>query len=139
MLAGEAFFPSLNGRATYLFGKASVLYDSRGSVVGAIESLRDITSQKLMEEAVGRADEKYTDIFENSVTSIYQTTIKGRFLNLNMSLAHMPGYDSPEELLNEASNVLPLYVHPERRSEMLTHDQAKRIGAGFRNGVLQEG
>ena len=31
----------------------------------------------------------------------------------------MLGYDSPEELLNEASDVLQLYVHPERRSEML--------------------
>ena len=86
---------------------------------GRVWYFRDITERKLMEEAVSRAEEKYRDIFENSVTGIYQMTMEGRFLNVNMATACMAGYDSPEELLNEAGDVLQLYVHPERRSEML--------------------
>ncbi len=72
-----------------------------------------------MEEAVATAEEKYREIFENSVTGMYQITIEGRFLNLNISMARMLGYDSPEELLSEAGDVQHIYVHPERRTEFL--------------------
>jgi PAS domain S-box-containing protein len=119
ILAGQFFIQSLKGCPTYLFATASALYDPRGNVVGAIESIRDITGQKLMEEAIGRAEEKYRDMVENSVTGIYQATLEGRFLSLNASIAHMLGYDSPEELLNTLSDARQLYVHPERRFELL--------------------
>jgi len=44
-LVGDAFIPDINGRAIYLMGSAAVLYDSRGQVYGAIESMRDITDR----------------------------------------------------------------------------------------------
>jgi PAS domain S-box-containing protein len=119
VLAARACLPALRGCEAHLSGAASALYDPRGNVVGAIESIRNITDQKLMEEAVGRAEEKYRDIFENSVTGIYQSALDGRFLSLNMSIAEILGYDSPEELLNMVSDARQLYVHPERRTEML--------------------
>ncbi len=81
--------------------------------------LEEIAERKLMEEAVRSAEKKYRDIFENSVTGIYQITVEGRFLSLNMSFARMLGYDSPEELLNEESHAWQLYAQPERRSELL--------------------
>ena len=80
VLAAHAYMPDLRGRQAYLFGTASALYDSRGNVVGAIESMRDITERRLMEEAVAKAEEKYRNIFENSVTGIYQDEPRGRFL-----------------------------------------------------------
>ncbi|MCL6610182.1 MAG: PAS domain S-box protein [Peptococcaceae bacterium] len=47
----EAFVPSLfEGRGAYIWVKASPLYDSRGNVVGAIESIRDITDRKRAEQ-----------------------------------------------------------------------------------------
>jgi PAS domain S-box-containing protein len=134
VLAAKSFIADLRGREAYLFGTASALYDSRGNIAGAIESIRDFTSQKLMEEAVRRAEEKYRDIVENSVTGIYQASIEGRFLSLNASLAYMLGYDSPEELKG-ISDVRQLYVHPERRSEMLRqieeHGEAREFEAEF--------
>ncbi|MEN6512515.1 PAS domain S-box protein [Methanoculleus sp.] len=43
----EIHIPSPGGgEGTYLWGKASALYDARGRISGAIESLRDITAQK---------------------------------------------------------------------------------------------
>ena len=79
----------------------------------------DITERKLMEKAVAEAEAKYRDIFENSVTGIYQVGLDGHFLQVNTAIAHILGYDSTEELLSEASNVRHLYVRPERRSELL--------------------
>jgi PAS domain S-box-containing protein len=119
VLVGVAYIRSLKGQPAYLYGTASALYDSGGNVVGAIESIRDITRQKLMEEAVAKAEKKYRDIFENSVTGIYQTTLDGRILSINMSIARMLGYDSPQEAMEAISHLDMLYVHPERRSEMI--------------------
>ena len=50
-LIAETFIPMLNGRKdVFLWGIASPLYDSGGSVVGAIESIRDISRYKQTEE-----------------------------------------------------------------------------------------
>ena len=48
-IAGVAHFPSFRGKEAYLFGKASVLLDSQGKIVGAIESVRDITDRQKAE------------------------------------------------------------------------------------------
>ena len=50
-VVAEVFVPTLRGgKEAYLWGIASPLYDSSGSIVGAIESLRDITERKRLEE-----------------------------------------------------------------------------------------
>jgi PAS domain S-box-containing protein len=52
-LFAEVFIEKLRGgKGAYLFLKASPLYDSSGLMVGAIESIRDITVQKEIEEAL---------------------------------------------------------------------------------------
>jgi len=57
-LVGEAYMPALNGGGTYLQGSASALYDSNGHYWGAIESIRDITDRKHMEEELQRSKEE---------------------------------------------------------------------------------
>ena len=65
-----------------------------------------------------RAEERYRSIFENAVEGIFQTTVDGRLTKANPALARMFGYDSPEELLENVSNIAEqLYVEPERRAE----------------------
>jgi PAS domain S-box-containing protein len=57
-ICAEAFVPSLfRGRGAYAWGKASLLYDGRGSLMGAIETIRDITEHKLAEEELKKAKE----------------------------------------------------------------------------------
>ena len=52
----ESYAPSLfSGKGAYVWGTASLLYDSEGQLVGAIESIRDITERKLAEEAIRKA------------------------------------------------------------------------------------
>ena len=56
-LAGVSFISNLNGKLTYLQGSAAVLYDSEGNIYGAIESIRDITDQKMVEEDLKNSKE----------------------------------------------------------------------------------
>ncbi|WP_207688121.1 two-component regulator propeller domain-containing protein [Desulfonema limicola] len=48
-LTAENYYPDLLGKETWLFGNAAVLRDSQGEVIGAIESVRDITKSKSAE------------------------------------------------------------------------------------------
>ena len=49
-LVSESYHPNLGAEGLYLMGTASLIYDAEGLVAGAIESLRDITERKQMEE-----------------------------------------------------------------------------------------
>ncbi len=45
----ESFYPLLGENGLYLSATASPLYDSSGTIVGAIETVRDITEEKILE------------------------------------------------------------------------------------------
>ncbi|MDQ1262287.1 MAG: hypothetical protein QG575_1468 [Euryarchaeota archaeon] len=49
-LVGDSFISDMLGKPTYILGSAGVLYDSEGTIYGAIESIRDITDRKMAEE-----------------------------------------------------------------------------------------
>jgi len=53
-LFGEAFTPAL-GAGRHMLATASVLRDAKGEIVGAIESIRDITDRKQAEEELKQA------------------------------------------------------------------------------------
>ena len=56
-LVGEAYMPLQGKGDAYLLGSASALYDSNGDYWGAIESIRDITDRKRVEEELQRSKE----------------------------------------------------------------------------------
>ncbi len=61
VLVAETYIPNLRG-GVYLWAKAALIYDENGKVIGAIESLRDITAQKMSEAAL-RASQKELKAF----------------------------------------------------------------------------
>ncbi|HEY0837728.1 MAG TPA: EAL domain-containing protein [Azospirillum sp.] len=61
-------------------------------------------------------EEQYRSIFENAVEGIYQTTVDGRYLRVNPSLARIYGYPTPAELIVSLTDIAgQLYVDPGRR------------------------
>ncbi len=81
--------------------------------------LQRIRLQLAEQQALRRAEEKYRAIFEDAVVGIFQITPEGRPLSVNRALAEMHGYDSPEHLLGEVSNVaLQLFVDSNRMDEL---------------------
>ncbi len=57
-IAGEAYTPRLGKEKAHLYATATVLRDSKGEVVGAIESVRDNTARKLAEDQARDTNEK---------------------------------------------------------------------------------
>jgi PAS domain S-box-containing protein len=51
-------------------------------------------------EKLKKVEEKYQDLFNNSIDGIYKSTEEGKFIEVNASLVKMLGYNSAEELLN---------------------------------------
>lgn len=47
---------TMAGRKAFLWGKASPLYDSKGQIVGAIETIRDITDRKHYEDTIKKRE-----------------------------------------------------------------------------------
>ena len=89
----------------------------RGYVICAV---RDVTERKQSERALVQAEEKYRRIFEDAVVGIFQVTPEGRLLDANPAMARMHGYDSPQQLMAEISDVgRQVFGNPGEFQEML--------------------
>lgn len=77
-----------------------VLFISVMAVVASAVNyrLRKESIQKSMEVSV--SEKKFRNIFENSAEGIFQTTMDGKFLTANLSLAKMLAVNSEEDVLN---------------------------------------
>ena len=56
-------------------------------------------------QKVKQAEENYRNIFENAVEGIFQSTPQGRYQSVSPSMAHMMGYDSPEEMITSITDI----------------------------------
>ena len=82
-----------------------------------------------------KSEEKYRSIFENADEGVFQTTLEGRFVSANPSLAKMLGYRSPQELLEGVTDArIQIYADPEGRDRLL--EDLKRHGAVFDRELL---
>ena len=102
-----------------------------GSIIFSYYSFRargiiaEEEKRKRAEEALRESEEKYRHIFENSIEGIFQTSPGGRLLTANPALAHMHGYNTPEEMMGSISRIEDTYVHPELRLPFIQELSAK--------------
>jgi len=63
-----------------------------------------------------QSEEKYRDIFDETVEGIYRSTPAGHFLIINPAFARICGYASPEEMKEKVTDIANhLYANPEDR------------------------
>ncbi|HSD57644.1 MAG TPA: PAS domain S-box protein [Methanotrichaceae archaeon] len=95
----EGIAPFLfDGKDVYLWSTASPLLDSKGNMVGAIESIRNITQRRLAEQALIRSEEKYRTLIETTNTGYLVLDLQGRVVDANSEYVKLSGYNSLEEI-----------------------------------------
>jgi PAS domain S-box-containing protein len=90
-------------------------------------------------ERTREAEKKYRRIFENAQEGIFQTTPDGHYLRVNPALAHLYGYDSPEELVGTVANIAAeIYVEPQRRAEFTALIRERGVVSHFESQVYRK-
>lgn len=88
-----------------------------------------ISSRKRTEYALRASEEQFRHIFEYAPIGIFQSTVDGRFINVNPILAAMFGYESVDMMTNAVTQIAEqILVLPEERSRII--DKA-RSASGF--------
>jgi len=89
-----------------------------------------ILNEQLHREIADReaAEEKFRSIFNNAVEGMFQTSMDGRFLEINPAGAKLLGFDSPDEVVgNLTDQAGELYVHAEARTRL--KNKLNRVGS----------
>jgi len=101
------FFPRLKDGGRWLRLTGSVLRDTAGRVIGAIEVVEDITDLKRTSESLKFAEERYQNIFNNTDVGLYQVAPGGRVTEVNPAFARMFGCTSSREAQKSLVGIIP--------------------------------
>ncbi|MGD6810899.1 MAG: SpoIIE family protein phosphatase [Candidatus Bathyarchaeia archaeon] len=85
-LVVELFIEDFQPGGVYLWAKASPLYDSQGEIVGAIETIRDITNQKRAEEEILRSRRSLADILSFLPDATFVIDLEGKVIAWNSAM-----------------------------------------------------
>jgi PAS domain S-box-containing protein len=124
LLTAETSLPHPMGRYSILMGKASRLYNRKGIVTGAIESIRDITEQKLASEKLTEASLRYKALIAASNTGAWENHRDSGFLWCSPEYFSMLGRDINDFDLSGARNIEQTWtnlLHPEDRERASRH------------------
>ncbi len=114
-LISEIFIPHfLDGRDAYLWFTASPLYDSQGTISGAIESIRDITNLKQVEVDLRESEIRYRHIVEDQTEFICRFLPDGTHIFVNEAYCRYFGINR-EKIIG--SRFRPR-IHPEDRENV---------------------
>ena len=72
--------------------------DERGSLIGIVEIVTDITERRRAEEAMRQSEQKYRELFENANDIIFILDYDGKILSCNAAASKTYGYE-PEQLV----------------------------------------
>ena len=113
---GEAYAPNLfNGKGAFIWAIASYLKNDKGEVIGAIESVRDISRYKIAEAALKVSEESYRSLYDNNPSMYFTIDADGIVLSVNKFGCEALGY-SLEELVGES--VLKVFYHNDKQKAL---------------------
>jgi len=97
-IKGEAYTYHVRRGEGYMFGVAAPLYDSDGNVIGAIETVRDITDRKQIEEGLRESEQKLKSVVNGSPIPQFVIDRDHRVIFWNRALEKLTGIRSEEAI-----------------------------------------
>ncbi|MDD1694477.1 MAG: PAS domain S-box protein [Methanoregula sp.] len=80
----------------HIWAKASRLYDKNGNITGAIESMRDVTGQKMVDQTLRESEAKYRELVENANSIILKLDKSGNITFFNEFAQRFFGFTNAE-------------------------------------------
>lgn len=105
-LITEAFATHLPGGGAHLWGRATPLYDSKGNLIGAIETVRDITSRIELEENLRQTAEKHRTLVQSLPSGVITVDSHFRVTEINAQGQNIIGQSQEEVLGRFCGDVL---------------------------------
>jgi two-component system sensor histidine kinase/response regulator len=90
-LVVDIFIQELGPGGTYLWAKASPLYDDAGKISGAIETIRDITDRKRAEQETERMQMRFAEIIDFLPDATFVIDADGKVMEWNRAMEEMTG------------------------------------------------
>ena len=108
-LTAESVIEKAGNAHGHIWAKASRLYDKKGNIAGAIESVRDITEQKKIDQTLRESEAKYRELVENANNIILKLDKAGNITFFNEFAQKFFGFSNNEILGRPAvGTVVPL-------------------------------
>jgi PAS domain S-box-containing protein len=132
------FFPKIGETGKWLYFTATTIKNSKGEVIGAIETLEDITRRKNAEMELISSETQYRTILENVQDAYIRSDENGQIIMASPSAARMYRYNSPQDMIGISAE--SLYKNPEDRILMLEKLKKQDILGDFEaKGMRNDG
>ncbi|MDD1730021.1 MAG: PAS domain S-box protein [Methanospirillum sp.] len=138
MLVAETTNARPKGKKAELWGMATPLTDIEGNVIGAIESIRDITELKETEKALRLSQKKYSKLFLLDPDAIVISDLQsGKIIEVNEQLSRNMGYTT-DELIGKSTLEVGIWSTPETRDIFIDQIQKKGTVKSFETVVYSK-
>ncbi|OPX69031.1 MAG: sensory histidine kinase AtoS [Methanoregulaceae archaeon PtaB.Bin056] len=106
----DIFIPDFRPGGIYLWAKASPLYDPEGNVIGAIETIRDITGRKRAEQEMARTTREMAEIINFLPDATLVIDREGKVMAWNRAMEDLTGVPAGEMVgKGDYEYALPFY------------------------------
>ncbi len=92
----EGFFPSLGEEGRWLFFTAAPLRSASGEIVGALETLQDITDRRKAEDALAESRRWLSQIIQGSAVPTFVIDREHRISEWNIACENMTGFKADQ-------------------------------------------
>ena len=89
----------------------NILIDSDGLIFGAVETFKDISQIKSLENSLKYSEFKYRRLFESTKDMVFIISLEGLFLDINQAMVDLLDYKKKEDLYS-LGNIEHIFIDP---------------------------